>query len=107
MWTHIQNFGIIIKSLVRDYDDSVLNLGLELSDITERITAVEFQPYEIENLEDKIISYLDQRKIVYEEFSNLLGTPKPKHHYLTHYGQSIRLLGPPLSYWTGRFDAKH
>ena len=42
-----------------------------------------------------------------ETYSNQLGTAKPKHHFLSHYGQAIRLYGPPLCYWTARFESKH
>ena len=32
---------------------------------------------------------------------------KPKHHFMTHYPQQIRLLGSLINYWTMRFEAKH
>lgn len=31
----------------------------------------------------------------------------PKHHYLEHYPQMIRLLGPLVGRWTMHFEAKH
>ncbi|XP_028403161.1 uncharacterized protein LOC114525900 [Dendronephthya gigantea] len=34
-------------------------------------------------------------------------TLKPKHHFMTHYPEQMRLLGPLLHYWTMRFEAKH
>ena len=49
VWTQIRNFGIIIKPLVEDCDDEVLQLALNLSEIVERITATEFRPYEIDS----------------------------------------------------------
>ena len=107
IWLHMRSFGMIIENFVIDYDDEVLSLGLELVDITERLCAVEFREYEIGILEEMIIKYLDQRKPILDDYPNLLGTPKPKHHYLTHYAEAIRKFGPPLSYWTGRFEAKH
>ena len=30
-----------------------------------------------------------------------------QHHFLVHYGQAIRLFGPPRSFWTARFESKH
>ena len=93
--------------MVQEPESDVLKLGLMLVDITNRITAAEFQQYEISILEDKIIEYLDHRKEVFENFPDILGTPKPKHHLITHYGQAIRLFGPPMVYWTGRFESKH
>ena len=32
---------------------------------------------------------------------------KPKHHFMTHCPQQMRLLGPLINYWTMRFEAKH
>ena len=32
---------------------------------------------------------------------------KPKHHFMTHYPEQIRLLGPLQHFWTMRFEAKH
>ena len=31
----------------------------------------------------------------------------PKHHYLEHYPELIRLFGPLVGHWTLRFEAKH
>ena len=107
LWVHIRNFPLIIKPLVKDNEDAVLNLILQLVDIASRITATEIRNYEISILEDKIIDYLNARKEIYEEYPELLGTPKPKHHFLTHYPRAIKLFGPPLGYWTARFEAKH
>ena len=107
LWVHIRNFPFIIKPFLKDIEDEVLNLVLLLVEITSRITAVEIRSYEISILEDKIIEYLDKRKEVFEEYPVLLGTPKPKHHFLTHYPQAIKLFGPPLGYWTARFESKH
>ena len=50
---------------------------------------------------------MDERKKVYSEFPNLLGSAKPKTHYLSHYPQAVRLYGPPLSYWTARYESRH
>ena len=50
--------------------------------------------------------YLDLRKVVYEEFP-VIGRPKPKHHFLTHYPSAIRNFGPPSSFWTARYESKH
>ena len=107
LWIHARNFPLIIKPFVQDLDDEVLKLSLLLVEITSRLTALEFRDYEISILEDKIIEFLDVRKEVFESYPELLGTTKPKHHFLTHYGQAIRLYGPPLTYWTGRFESKH
>ena len=98
---------MIIKPLIKYIDDEALALVLQLADIVERLTAVEYRQYEIDILvEDRIISYLDHRKEIYDEYP-ILGRPKPKMHFLTHYGQAIRKFGSPLSFRTGCFEAKH
>ena len=74
--------------------------------MTQRITAEKFELYEIDRFEDCVISYLDARKAVFENFP-VIGTPKPKHHYMTHYPDSIRMFGPPLGFWTARYESKH
>ena len=107
LWVHIRNFPMIMKSLVRDQDDEVFQYLLLLVDITAKITAMEFRGYEIYVLEEKVIEFLDARKIIFSSFPDLLGTPKPKHHLITHYGQAIRLYGPPLCFWIARFESKH
>ena len=107
LWVHIRNFPLIVKDSIVDPSDEVLALMILLGDITARVTAFEFRTHEIDNLEQKIIKYLDDRKAVFEAHPAQMGTPKPKHHFLSHYGQSVRLFGPPLSYWTGRFESKH
>lgn len=107
IWTHMRCFGMVINNHVKDINDEVLDFGMELSEITERLTASEFRDFEIELLEDRIFNYLDMRKNIFDQFPDLLGTPKPKHHFLCHYGDAIRKFGPPLSFWTGRFESKH
>ena len=108
IWLHMRSFGMIIQNLVPDFDfeDEVFLLAMGLSKITERLTASEFRDYEIDILEEMIQQYLDNRKEVFNQ-NPVLGTPKPKHHFLYHYGEAIRKFGPPLTFWTGRYEAKH
>merc|ERR1712129_58897 len=108
LWVHIRNFPLIIQEFFEeDSEDDVLLLALKLVDITNRLTAVEFRNHEIEELEDRIIDYLDTRRTIFESYPNLMGSVKPKHHFLVHYGQAIRLFGPPLAFWTARWESKH
>ena len=106
-WVHIRSFGMIIKDFVVDLSDSVLALGLKLIQITERITASRFRLHEIDILEEKILEYLDCRNVIFEEYPFMLGSAKPKHHYMVHYAESIRAFGPPLAYWTAKYESKH
>lgn len=109
IWVHARNFPLIVKGFMSingdlSCDDQVLHWLLTLISIIGRLSAREFRNHEIEALETEIIDYLDLRKEIYVQYPTLLGTPKPKHHLLTHYGQAVRLFGPPLTYWTGRFE---
>ena len=82
LWVHARNFPLILKDFVEDQNDEVLSLLLLLVDITARITATEFRHHEVDDLESKIVKYLDNRKPIYEAFPDLIGTVKPKHHFI-------------------------
>ena len=73
-WVHIGYFGLIISGFVQDSSDPVLALGMQLLELTERLTAEQFRLYEIDVIEEKVIEYLEARKLVYDEFPNLMGT---------------------------------
>ena len=106
IWTHMRNFPLIVRKFVKNEEDPVLSLGLQLHEITERICAQKFEHYEVQVLEERIIKFLDSRKEIFDDYP-VIGTPKPKTHFLTHYPDAIRLYGPPLSYWTARYESRH
>ena len=81
-WVHLRNWPLVVKSLLSDYEDSALTLGLLLHEIVERLTANEYLPYEIDILEDKIEQYLDLRSVVRADYPSFMPNPKPKHHFL-------------------------
>ena len=58
-------------------------------------------------LNDRIIEYCDLRKSLAEEFPNIIGNPKPKLHFLTHYPSAVFMFGPPMAYWTARYESRH
>ena len=89
IWLHMRCFGTLIQQFVQDYDDDALCLGIELSDMTERLTADQFREYEVDQLEQNILDYLDHRKLVFSEFPTFIGNPKPKHHYM---GKPLKFL---------------
>ena len=107
LWVHIRSFPLIVKDLIVDKSDEVLCFLIQLVEIVSRLTAEEFRSHEVDALEEKVIAFLDARKVIFSLFPDILGTAKPKHHYLVHYGQAIRMYGPPLAYWTARFESKH
>ena len=81
-WVHIRNFPLILRNLLKDSEDPVLLLGLQLHEIVERLTAQEFLPYEIDLLEGRILQYLDMRITLRAEYPEYLQNPKPKHHFM-------------------------
>ena len=88
-------------------DEPALVLALQLHELVERLTASEFRDFEISVLEEKIIEYLDARSELVSLYSDLLGHAKPKTHNLTHYPEAIANFGPPLTYWTARYESCH
>ena len=85
----------------------MFKLAINLARLTERMTSELFRLHDIYSLEELVIEYLDSRKKLFSEFPSELGRCRPKHHYLSHYPSAIRLYGPPTSYWTARYEAKH
>ena len=81
-WVHLRNFPLVINRFVIDNEDPVLDLALKLHQLVERLCAYEFYSYEVSLLQDKIIEYLDLRKIVRNDHPDLLLNPKPKHHLM-------------------------
>ena len=81
-WVHLRNWPLVIRQFICDREDVVLRLGLILHDLVERLCAQEFYLYEVKLLDDKIVEYLDLRKIVREDYPNLMNKPKLKHHFL-------------------------
>ena len=81
-WVHIRNWPLLMRSFVGDRNDPVLALGLKLHEITERLTANEFQHYEIQLLKEAVLEYLDMRKEVRLEYPQFFKRPKPKHHFI-------------------------
>ena len=107
-WVHIRVFPYIMyfNKWIKEADDPVFQLALKLHEITAFLTAESIRQHEVDTVEELIQSYLDERKVVYDEFP-VLGRPKPKHHFLVHYPEAIKSFGPTGSFWTGRYESKH
>lgn len=75
---------------------------LDLKDIMELVVAPMHTDESIAYLECKIS---DHRQKYQELFPGV--RVLPKHNYLEHYPQMIRLFGPLVGLWTLRFEAKH
>ena len=107
-WLHIRIFLFILfeNGWIGDEGNKVIQLAILLTDLSLRITAEKIEAYEIDVLEEVIVKYLDLRKEMYEEFP-VLRHAIPKLHFLTHYADYVRRFGPPLGFWTGRYESKH
>lgn len=73
-----------------------LNFGVEL------VVAQTHTGESIGYLEEKISEHRQKYQEVFSDVQLL-----PKHHYLEHYPQMIRMSGPLVELWTMRFEAKH
>ena len=85
IWLHLRCFGMVIEQFVQDINDDVLEMAVALARLSEKLSAVEFREHEVDCLEDEILKYLDKRKLVYEQYPDLLGTPKPKVRPIIKY----------------------
>ena len=74
-WVHIRNWPLVMRSFIVERNDPVLCLGLKLHEITERLTAHEFQHYEIQCLKEAVLEYLDMRKDVRLEYPQFFKRP--------------------------------
>ena len=109
--THLRNFGFIVHeffvnnpSLVQE---KVFLMILDLNKIVLKIMASQIREFEVSILHQDIISYLNERKIIFEEFPRFMSTPKPKTHFASHYPEAIMLYGPARNFWTARHESKH
>ena len=83
LWCHLRIFFSLLhrNHWLRDPEDPVLKLASILVDLTNRITAEVFRDHEIERLHDIVLEYLQMREEVLENYP-ILGSCKPKHHFL-------------------------
>ncbi|XP_043472523.1 uncharacterized protein LOC122505125 [Leptopilina heterotoma] len=85
-----------------DTNDEVWEYFLKLSEIVEIVCAPQIHLSFIPYLADIINEYLTLRKKLFPTIKL-----RPKHHYLTHYPEVIRQLGPVKKLFTLRFESKH
>ena len=97
----IRYLPLIIGDLVPE-DNEHLELILVLLECMDFIFCPEITVGETFFLKQLIKDHYDYFLARYSD-RNL----KPKHHFMTHYPQQIRQLGPLTNYWTMRFEAKH
>ena len=107
---HLRHFGFIVEKLNPSSEllsESVLQLYSALDGIVNVMMAPKIQRFELATFSEHVIDYLDKRKVIFAEFPTIEQKPKPKHHNLSHYAESIEKYGPSLGFWTARFESKH
>lgn len=100
-WSLLRFLPFLVGSLVPEDEPAWLVL-MDLKDITELIVAPVHSDDSLAFLESKITEHRQRYKELFPDIKLL-----PKHHYLEHYPQMIRLFGPIVGQWTMRFEAKH
>ena len=101
MWCLIRYLPLMIGDLVPE-DNEHLELTLLLLECMDFIFSPETTIEETSFLKQLINNHHNFFLRMYPD-RNL----KPKHHFMTHYPQQIRLIGPLVNFWTMRFEAKH
>ena len=83
-----------------------MGILLKLQEVAELVTAPRLTHYEVYNiLEPTIFEFLDLRVSSIEDLS--FSRPRPKHHYLSHYGEAYVEYGPLIGVWGMRMESKH
>jgi hypothetical protein len=102
MWCLLRNITFLIGHHVpREQEHWLLLLKLlEICDIV-------FAPSVTEGLCNYLGHLVEEHHV---QLAELLGTDKrllPKHHFLVHYAMCMRNSGPPVRYWSMRFEGRH
>ncbi|KAE9542466.1 hypothetical protein AGLY_003327 [Aphis glycines] len=100
MMTLVRYFGLLIGDFIPK-NDPVWYLYILLRQILDLITSSSLQKGSCELLQTLIAEHHD----LYLKYSNLY--LKPKYHFMLHYHTLMNKLGPFVSLWSMRFEAKH
>jgi len=92
---------LIVGKLVPN-EEPAWQVILDLKDISELVVAPVHSQESIAYLECKISEHRQRYQELFPD-QRLL----PKHHFLEHYPEMTKCVGPLVSLWTMRFEAKH
>ena len=107
---HLRNFGFFINFINPSsnlFSEDCYELFRRLSALVEFVMAPKIRHDEVVNFEEDIIEYLNLRSRIYQEYPGCMNKPKPKTHYLSHYGMSMLMYGPSIGVCTSRYESKH
>lgn len=101
MWCFLRNLPLLVGNLIpREQEHwQLLKMLLDITDIVlaPTITA-------------NLCSYLGRLVEDHHTYFKTLFPGKqltPKQHFLVHYAKCLEMSGPPVRYWTMRFEARH
>ena len=107
---HLRNVGYILKGVIKTdniFQEKSYKLLTLLHSIVEYLMAPEIRHYELAELQEEILQYLNLRKELFETNPESFQSPKPKTHFLSHYPRAIEKYGPSIGISTSRYEARH
>lgn len=100
-WCLIRLLPLLIGHNIPEGDNTWEILML-LKDIVALVVAPQFNEESLYILDYKVAEHRDLLQSTFPDF-----TLRPKHHYIEHYAELIRVHGPLTEVWTMRFEGKH
>ena len=101
-WCFIRVFPLLVYSKIKDTDDPVWKLIINLRSILQIVVAFSLSEIQILHLKYLIVDYVKDRQ---DNFPSI--QLRPKHHFLQHYPSAILKFGPLRNCSTLRFESKH
>lgn len=100
MWCFLRNLPLLIGHRI-PWDNDYWKLLL--LDITDIVFAPAITPNLCSYLSRLVEEHHDSFKTLFGNETRLI----PKHHFLVHYASCMINSGPPVRYWSMRFEARH
>lgn len=100
-WSLLRLLPLMIGPSIPEGDEAWEMLML-LKDIVEIVMSSHFTDELIHFLDCKISEH---RELLQTTFPNF--RLRPKHHFIEHYPEMLKLFGPLIDVWTMRFEGKH
>jgi len=100
-WCLLRVLPLLIEDLV-DTGTAVYQALLLLRSVTELVMAPSISVGQVAYMHVLIQDYLSRRYSLYPDVPL-----RPKHHFMSHYGQLTLQFGPLSKLWTLRFESKH
>lgn len=93
---------IAIADLIKDFDDNVWEMVLELRKLCDIVCAPKISNSQRSILKSTIENYILLRLNCFPKVKI-----RPKHEFALHYAEMIEIFGPLKHLWTLRFESKH